>query len=1031
MKKLRVQYKMQKYSMNLYFYTRINKTFYTVKHFTNDYIKPVSIFLFFILLAPSCVTEKKKEDPKGFALFMQNLTARYNGYFNADVLLKEAYVKLEAQHIDNYSKILEIYPEADVENPKSVAPDLDKAIEKIAAVATYHRSSDWVDDCYLLLGKAQFLKHEYDNAQETFEYLTEVYNPAMKGKIGKRTKKQIEAAHKETQKEKEAALKERAKEKQDAQKIKQQEYKEKVKAREDSNKQHKRDLEERQKQRERDNKERARLRKLGIKPPPRDTSTQNSVPRVTKPGIVRSGTNGTPVYKEADKEVTAKKKDKNPKHPDRYFLKHRPCYQEGVVWLARTYSERQDFDDADLLLAQLEKSPKTFKDIRAAVAVERAHFYLKQNNLEKSIPALEQAIVLCKNRKQKARLIFILGQVHQNNGDNKAAFAQFNKALNYTLPYDMEFNARLNKALTSDGASVENTTATLIGMSKDYKNREFNDQIYYTLGQIAIKNNQKDKAVEYLKQSLAAGGRNTIIKADAYFTLAKLQFDSEEYASSKKYFDSSLTVLPKIDDRRVEAEKMSLNLVDIAHNYEVVTLQDSLLRIAALSDKDKKEWAKRMYKKKRTEIIAKENASAAANKAASVEPSLQLPNQVKSNFWAYNTDIIKKGKKDFEKKWGDRRLEDNWRRSNKKTSTAGTEAKTNTDSSDVTLDGFTQRDYQDMLKDIPKTPDQIAAARDKVDEALFGLGAGYHDRLQNYKKSTASLEQHLSRFPNSKHEPEDYYYLYQNYTAMSNAASAQKNYDALLAKFPTTPFANILKDNKTPGKINEKSIDKYYNATYALFKKGSYDTVSKRIKESPAIFGSANIYAPKFALLDAFCAGHLTGRDAYIAGLKNVIAKYAGSPEEKRARETLRILESGGATETPKDSLKKDENEDVAKFKPDNDKLHYVLVVLPKDADLEAIKIKISDFNGKYHRLDDLKISSVFLSTEPEIPMIVVRKFKDKRAALAFTDNVRRNTKEFMGDMKAEAFAATQDNYREILRQKTIDNYKIFYQKNY
>ena len=104
---------------------------------------------------------------------------------------------------------------------------------------------------------------------------------------------------------------------------------------------------------------------------------------------------------------------------------------------------------------------------------------------------------------------------------------------------------------------------------------------------------------------------------------------------------------------------------------------------------------------------------------------------------------------------------------------------------------------------------------------------------------------------------------------------------------------------------------------------------------------------------------------------------------------------------------------------------------LPKDADLEAVKVKVSDFNGKYHRLDDLKISSVFLSTDPEIPMIVVRKFKDKNAALAFTDNVKRNNKEFAGDFKLEVFAVTQDNYREILRQKTTESYNVFYQKNY
>ena len=1024
--------------MNPYFYTLNNKIFCAVKIFTRYINKSVGIFLFFVLLAPACVTQKKQEEPKGFSKFMGNITAKYNGYFNADVLLKDANLKLTAQHVDNFSKILAVYPEAAVENPKSVAPDLDKAIEKIAAVAMYHRKSDWVDDCYLLLGKAQYLKHEYDNAQETFEYLAEVYNPAMKGKLGKKpSKKQIEAVRKETQKDREEALKERQKEKKEGLKQKQEDLKERVKLREDAAKQRKRDLEERIKQRERDNKERARLRKLGIKPPPRDTSTQNqtSGATVSKPGIVRSGTNGTPVYKEPVVRDVVKKKDKNPKRPDRYFLKHRPCYQEGVVWLARTYTERQDYDDADLLLAQLEKSPKTFKDIRAMASVARADFYLKQANFEKAVPALEQAIALCKNRKQKTRLMYILAQVLQNTGDTKKAFATYNKVLNYTTPYDMEFNARLNKALTSDGASVENTTATLMSMGRDYKNREFYDQIYFTLGQIALKNNQPDKATDYFKQSLASSsGRNQSIKADAYYNLAKLQFAGEQYAASKKYFDSTVTVIAKTDERLPEAAKMSLNLADIAHNYEVVQLQDSLLRIAALSEKDKRDWAKRMYKRKLATAIAKDNKNKADNAAAISENNFTLNSQVKSSFWAYNTDIVKKSKKEFEKKWGDRRLEDNWRRINKKSSIAGNgnDAKTGNDGGDAALSDIIESDYSEFLRDIPKTKEQIAAAQEKVDEALFNLGAAYHDRLQNYKKSATTLEQHLLRFPNSRHEPEDYFYLYQNYTALSNAPAAQKNYDALLAKFPQTPFANALKDNKIPGKTNEKSIDTYYAATYTVFKKGDYREASKRIKESPTLFGTSNIYAAKFALLDAYCEGRLKGRDAYIASLKSVIAKFAGSKEEKQAKETLRIIETGVPTsESPTDTLKKDENSDVAKFKLDDDKLHYVLIVLPKDADLEAVKIKVSDFNGKYHRLDDLKISSVFLNTDPEIPMVVVRKFKDRNAALAFTDNVKRNNKEFAGDFKLEVFAATQDNYREILRQKTTESYNIFYKKNY
>ena len=121
-----------------------------------------------ITLLAACVTQRKKEEAKGISLFFHNLQSKYNGYFNANELLRDATEKLEASHVDNFNKILDVYPALAVDNPQSAAPDLDKATEKVAVVATYHRPSHWVDDCYLLMGKAQYLKHDFESAEENF-----------------------------------------------------------------------------------------------------------------------------------------------------------------------------------------------------------------------------------------------------------------------------------------------------------------------------------------------------------------------------------------------------------------------------------------------------------------------------------------------------------------------------------------------------------------------------------------------------------------------------------------------------------------------------------------------------------------------------------------------------------------------------------------------------------------------------------------------------------------------------------------------
>ena len=158
-----------------------------------------------ITLLAACVTQRKKDEAKGISLFFHNLQSKYNGYFNANELVRDATEKLEAQHVDNFNKILDVYPALAVDNPQSASPDLDKATEKVAVVATYHRPSHWVDDCYLLMGKAQYLKHDFESAEETFSYLTEFYNPSLKRK---RTKQDRAVATKEAKQEREKEQKE-------------------------------------------------------------------------------------------------------------------------------------------------------------------------------------------------------------------------------------------------------------------------------------------------------------------------------------------------------------------------------------------------------------------------------------------------------------------------------------------------------------------------------------------------------------------------------------------------------------------------------------------------------------------------------------------------------------------------------------------------------------------------------------------------------------------------------------------------------
>ncbi|MBK7426689.1 MAG: hypothetical protein IPI60_06515 [Saprospiraceae bacterium] len=136
----------------------------------------VSLFLISITFLISGCATKKKSGPSKLKKAYHNTTAYYNGYFNADLLIDESILALESQTKDNYNKVLDIYKYTSATNPQAVYPQLDKAIQKLTVAVHLHRVSHWTDDCYLAIGQSQFLKQDYESAEETLEYFIQEFN---------------------------------------------------------------------------------------------------------------------------------------------------------------------------------------------------------------------------------------------------------------------------------------------------------------------------------------------------------------------------------------------------------------------------------------------------------------------------------------------------------------------------------------------------------------------------------------------------------------------------------------------------------------------------------------------------------------------------------------------------------------------------------------------------------------------------------------------------------------------------------------
>lgn len=975
------------------------------------------------LMIESCVAVKSNsKELSGLGKVYHNTTAHYNGYFNANEIIETTMLSMEQEYKDNYTQVLPVYAYMGIDNPKAAAPQLDEAVKKVTKVATLHPKSDWVDDCYLLAGKAHFLKQDFETAEQTLRYLAAEFSPekARNKKVAaqimrsgtSRTPAVDSDGNILTAKEKEKV---RAKLKKDKEKL----AKDVAKAR----KKYNADV--------------ARARKQG-KPLPVKPEILNR----TKTSSSTAATTKTPeqIQKEkARKEAAEAQREKD-------YLKKKPAYFEGVLWLARTLIERENEDLAFRTLTELENDSKTPNVVRAELAPLLAHFYIKKRQYEEAVKPLEEAVERADNNKIKARYNYILAQLHQRAGRWNEAYAGFEKVASSSVNYEMQFNARLNMAQNSwlsGKGSAESATAQLERMLKDAKNQEYRDRIYYALANVALKNNNRPKAIEYLTLSIHSGGNNPAQATESYYTLGQLYFEEEKFIQTKNYLDSTLTVMDKKDDRLKTATTLRDNLVDIAKNLSIIQLQDSLLELGKLSDAELKKKAAKMKKDaddKRLSDLANTKAPSSSPSGpvlGSPRPLLATNGQPSAAlYWAYDEKDVKQGKRDFQRNWGDRPLEDNWRRSEKRgtnnNDNPGVEsnnpkvATASADTSDAATDVAT------FLGPVPRNDAERRSAEVKVIDAMYKLGVLYYDKLENFEKTVKTLEGLNARFGRHNFELNSWYYLYLAHRKLSHADQAQVYYDKIVGGYPTSTFARILQDPNYAAEFlnEERKVNVYYDEAYAAFKKGNYQEAYKMAIDSKVRFGAENKLASRFALLAALCTGNLQGPDAYKSALNEVIARYPNSEEQKRAKEILRLLGGAGA-QLPGDE---ERLEDTERFRPDAAAIHFILVALDNNTNLDEAKNKISDYNRNFHKLDKITITNLAVGDDEKTRklLVILRRFESKDAAMKYYDGVMKNKAQFMpANINYQLLPISMDNYRSVLRDKTLDGYAEFFEANY
>lgn len=986
----------------------------------------------------SCTVQKKRGEVGKLGKLFHNTTAKFNGYFNADVIMQESEAMLASQYQDNYNKVLPIYPYTETRDAKAVAENLDKAIEKVSIVATIHEPSQWVDDCYVLLGKAQYLKQDYEAAEKTFEFFVEEFNPLNKRKS--RLKKNADSSRKK--KARTSTRRPTAKKKRPAKKQRPSIVKKRSKPKKDK--------------RSRPGSKKRKSRPGSKKRPAKPGSKERPEKTDSPTGESEDASTGSTSFSDSeanenaeDKSTSKTVRSSNPPNSDpKKVVKsaekdgmfgHKPVYQEGILWLARTYIHRERFSLAQYYLEKVEGDPGTPKSVQREVPVVRAFYHIKKKEYNEAIAALTNAASLAKTKQDRARYTFIIAQLHQAVGRQDKAFDAYNAVINMHPDYEMEFNAELNLSKAAWASGQENATKTierLEKMAKEEKNFDYRDQIYFTMGTINLKLRKRDVAIENFRASIRYNIGNSSQSAESYYVLATYFYEEEEYADAKYHYDSTLLTLPKSDERYDDVKRKSENLKEIATNISIIELQDSLLRVSEMSPERQREIAAAIKKKK--EMMAKPAASIAKKAvglgaAASAMPvsngiSAGSGGAKKSSFFAYDLNKIRRGQNEFRKVWGNRSLEDDWRRSNK-VSGSITE---NTSEKDIAK-RLTDDEIKSLLGEVPFNPKDKAIANSKIEEAYFNLGKLYRSKLEQADKSAEALDELYKRNEASDFREEAYYFSYLSYTDLSNISKANYFKEKLVKEFPYSKYTLSITDpNYAATQLNEeKKLQRQYDEAYEFFAEGNYQQSKEMLDELAKVEDDRIIpLMPKIDLLLAMTEGNLSGQDAYITQLNYVVKKHPNTPEETRAKEILRFIKGDKQAFDP--ILYNESGED---FTSDPAKLHYVLVVLysKSSKDMTSSKIDISTFNQKNFKDQKLKISSIYLNKDDGSQIILIRRFKDQDEAMTYYLKATGDKEAFINskEVEYEVFAVTQKSYREIVKQKSANAYRDFFKNAY
>jgi tetratricopeptide (TPR) repeat protein len=708
-----------------------------------------------------------------------------------------------------------------------------------------------------------------------------------------------------------------------------------------------------------------------------------------------------------------------------------PSKEEAMLWLAKTFAETGEYKNADDLLGELRKLKRWDQYFLHEIELLQASMFLKQKDYNNAAQKLKTALTYKHKKKDKPRFYFILAQIFQKNEQYTPAIEYYKKVIKKNPNYDISFKSKINLAeiYEKTGADAVELKQQFLKMLKDEKNIDYYDQLYYALAKIEQNQKNIEKAIEYYRLSASSKSSNKTQKIKTYLALADFYFSTNQHGLAEAYYDSTASMIdPQFPDYEtifpdVQARRL------LSKNLNTVITEDSLQLVAKLPEAERNSRIDAIIQKIREEEQKKQLAS----QNAGPDPYLMDDNYYNNrntdpgkgaNYYFYNPNNVSAGQTDFKKRWGDRKLEDNWRRSNKQatmdeTLIAENDEKQSGQDANKKENRFTDiksRDY--YLQNIPLTPEKLTESNKKIESALLNSGNIYLRDFNNKQKAVWQYETLLNRFPNSESKQDILEKIHTIYDSDADYSQAEKYKQLIIKEFPESFYAKLLSDpafiQKT--KKEQAEIEKIYQTAYQRYQSKAYSEALGYCEHGLKTFPGSYL-EPRFIFLKAIVLGESGSKDEMKKNLEFLVLKFPEHDVAQAAAPMLEILNG-----------KKLEQE-IYFTSPDS--MHFFSVVFPKEKmDKNKLRFKFIAFNAREYTQEDLNISIQELDISRDL--LIIRAFKNSKSAFAYYLKVKESglMQEFSA-LSPVDFIISSSNFQTYLKNRDSFKYLRFFEENY